>query len=120
MNLSRKDPLPVGHVLDQLWDDLQVMSRNLEALPADYLKKIRQIRRAQARVTAAKLRKRTGRESERQVHKLSIQAINPARCFRNLASRGLLERTGAGITLTDLGRSTADAMPDLVHRTPIA
>jgi hypothetical protein len=98
---------PVGQVTDQIWAELQSRDKNVNALTTEELQQLQRLKRIHGRVLAAKRRKRTALLSEK-IWKLTIQAINPAKCFRKLAGLRLIERTERGIALTERGQSAAN------------
>jgi hypothetical protein len=102
-----------GQLIDAIWFEVERLcapKRSGPDLDPKLAAKVRQIRTAHDRISAAKRRKGVELRSHRS-WSLAVEAINPAACFRRLTARGLIERTGHTLALTQAGRRAIEKFP---------
>ena len=95
-------------LIDAIWREVERLSScelTCELEPK-LSRRLRGIRAAHGRVLAAKRRKRRRLQSER-TWSLAVEIINPAKTVRALITRGVVERNGGTLVLTDDGRGLA-------------
>jgi hypothetical protein len=108
---GRRESFATRELIDAIWFEVERVSafEKASAIPAELASKIRNIRATHDRVLAAKRRKGRKLRSDRS-WSLAVEAINPARSLRLLVGRGLIERTGQTLALTDAGRQTIESL----------
>jgi hypothetical protein len=105
-------------LIDAIWFEVELLSNYEFASELDprLATRIREIRAAHGRVLAAK--RRGGRKfKSNRTWNLAVETLNPASSLRRLIARGLVERAGGTLGLTETGRALIESLPEPLFST---
>jgi hypothetical protein len=101
-------------LIDAIWFEVELLSNHELASELDprLAARLREIRAAHGRVLAVK--RRGGRKfKSNRTWNLAVETLNPASSLRRLIARGLVERAGGKMWLTEPGR--VQNLPEPLH-----
>src|SRR5918995_1004324 len=99
--------------IDAIWFEVELLSNHELASELDprLAARLREIRAAHGRVLAVK--RRGGRKfKSNRTWNLAVETLNPASSLRRLIARGLVERAGGTLGLTETGRALIESLPE--------